>query len=124
MRRTALIVLVIVFAGCATTSPNAWTSAPAGVNQSIWNDYCARGASLVSYLQQQENGTLTTNEFVAKLNGSQNGIASDATATRGLFGVKFRAVADSIGRLTVAVGHRAPDYSKLLTASGALPSCR
>lgn len=63
----------------------------------------------------------TTDETIRS---SQNGFAGDAAATSGAIGSEFQAVADAIGRVKVAysVGDT-PDYSEIINATSALPSC-
>ena len=126
MRRILFIVLLCgALAACASKSSNGSSSAPAGVDQSIWDDYCSHGAALASYLQQAQNGTLTNAEFTSKLEGSENGIAGDATATKPPISDELQALADSIGRAKVAVSTGdTPDYQAILTAASALPACK
>lgn len=142
--RWAILILVILAAACSssaktassssTTKPSApkTTSAPAtsspshpaGIDSSVWDDYCVHGSSLISTLQDAEKGVNTTAETVSRLTGAQNGIAGDATAAKEPLRSQMQAVADAIGRVKVAISNGdTPDYSEVVTAVQALPSC-
>ncbi len=143
-RILAICTLAIAATGCASsakpaatgdTGTNSTTSttttkatsggSPGGVDSAIWDDYCRHGASLVSYLKADQNGTLTQSEFVSKLAGSENGIAGDAQATSDAMGAKFQALADAVGRVKVAASNgQTPDLSEILAAADALPTCK
>lgn len=120
-----VIAMLALASGCTSKSVNGSSSAPDGVNQAIWDDYCGHGASLTSYLSQEQNGTLTVGEFVSKLNGSENGIQGDAQASSGVVAQQLQALADAIGRVKVSFSEgTAPDFTELVDAAEALPSCK
>ena len=125
LKYATLTLLIIVLAACGSTSTNGSSSHPAGIDQATWDDYCSHGAALLGYVNQASKGTITPDEYVTKLNGSQNGIQSDADATTDAgMRAKFQAITDAIGRTKVAVATGdVPDYSALVNAVGALPAC-
>lgn len=129
MKRTVVALVIVValctaLVGCSSKSLNGSSSAPSGVDQATWDDYCSHGAALLGYLTQASKGTLTAGELADKLKGSENGIAGDASATTGAFSTKFQALADAIGRVKVALlDGTTPDYSEIVTASNTIPTC-
>ena len=129
MRRTIILAIACaaVAAGCgsSTTSGSSSSTKPAGVDASIWNDYCSHGAALVGYISQESKGTITQDEFQSKLNGSQNGIQGDADATTdAAMHAKFQAMADAIGRAKVAISTGdVPDDNAIVNAATAIGTC-
>lgn len=126
MKKLIALPLIALALGACGSTAGTGSSAPHGIDQAIWDDYCRHGAKLVDYLDGYVKGTQTADETVSKLNGSQDGIQGDADATSGAQKATFQAIADAVGRAKVAVSDGTFDTSSLsdiMDAASALPKC-
>ena len=111
-------------AGCGKGSGGGRSSPPAGVKQPVWTDYCARNTSLTKTIQQALNGTLSGAALVPQLNGIEQAINQDATASPDPTKTQFQTLANAIDAVKVAVTNGVePNYGQITSAFGSLPTC-
>jgi hypothetical protein len=133
-RRCFVALLVAIgITGCSSTGPPGEYTAPDGVKQGAWDEYCRYAVELTRSISRHAVGTLEDEVFGVALRQYRDGLVRDAGEMPSL-GSKVEEIIYSIDRLHLQVVHElghehsneeAPlNYSEVRAAVDALPACR
>ena len=127
LRPLTVVLAVLVLgtaAGCGNGSGSGSSSPPAGVQQPVWTDYCARNASLTKTIQQALNGSLSAAALVPQLNGIEQAFNQDATASPDPTKSQLKTLATAVDGVKVAVTNGVePNYGLITSAFAGIPTC-
>jgi hypothetical protein len=135
---SAGVLAAAVALGACSSSPKGEFTAPDGVNQSPWDEYCRHSTELIGSLDDHAGGTLEDREFVLALTRYRDGLAGDPTQIPDL-GPKVTNIVEELERLRLMANHahghghgdeRADEHeeaqlddSEVRAAVDALPEC-